>query len=350
MNGYTYPAIFLHYKTQEEVLAQINRIREEVKQIGGGVDLNDYYNKGEVNQLIEDLKSLELSRYYTKNEIDDMLSNISDIDLSDYYTRVEIDAMFENIQDIELSEYYTKDEVDMKISNTLSQYMTRSEVESYVENKLSDVEVDLSDYYTKTEVDNKISSKANKINRAYFTGENFHYNLVNGYFINDMEVQNEWLFGTEVEHMMGIGVQFSYDYSESYIRNYMNNELDKLEGQSIGVYIKATNVNSYNGIEVVIVDTLGQDAVSEFIDTSYVSGELNYYDSYVFLTVPPNASYIEIRANDMVIEHVTITNSANIYYSSAITDYIDKQLDISTASIIGPIIQNMQALVNNLKD
>ena len=59
------------------------------------IELDDYYNKEEVNTLIDDIKAgnVDLANYYTKSEID---TKIEEIDLSDYYTKSEIDSHTEN--------------------------------------------------------------------------------------------------------------------------------------------------------------------------------------------------------------------------------------------------------------
>lgn len=59
------------------------------------IELDDYYNKEEVNTLIDDIKAgnVDLANYYTKSEID---TKIEEIDLSDYYTKAEIDSHTEN--------------------------------------------------------------------------------------------------------------------------------------------------------------------------------------------------------------------------------------------------------------
>ena len=70
----------------------------------------------------------QLNDYYTKEQIDDLLGEPVDIDLSNYYTK---------------SETYSKEQVNDLLANL-------------------DVDIDFSDYYTKQETDSLLNGKANK--------------------------------------------------------------------------------------------------------------------------------------------------------------------------------------------
>lgn len=87
--------------------------------------------KGEpVSQFNADLKAdvTDLNNYYTKEQVDDLLGEPVDIDLSNYYTK---------------DQTYSKQEVDDKLANL-------------------DVDVDFSDYYNKTQTDGLLNTKADK--------------------------------------------------------------------------------------------------------------------------------------------------------------------------------------------
>jgi hypothetical protein len=53
------------------------------------IDLNEYYNKSEVDKLIDDIPETDLSNYYNKGEVDNKIDNIPETDLSEYYTKSE---------------------------------------------------------------------------------------------------------------------------------------------------------------------------------------------------------------------------------------------------------------------
>lgn len=172
------------------------------------VDLSDYYNKGEVDELIANVE-VDLTDYYTKGEVDDAIANV-DVDLSGYATESWVNDNYQTRGDYLTEipdEYVTEEElgnkgyatetyVDNKVDNivipdssnivslTTAEYeelVNSGEVDSDTMYLITDAEfsanfktingesilgdgnieitgggsVDLSKYYTKTEIDGK---------------------------------------------------------------------------------------------------------------------------------------------------------------------------------------------------
>jgi hypothetical protein len=205
----------------------------------GNVDLSDYYNKLEVDNLvnsglaelvnsapeyIETLNDLEnainsagnvvdgiiesiatkanssdLDNYYNKSQVDILINDIDipDVDLTNYYNKIEIDEKFDNIDisDINLDNYYDKEDIDnllateiAELVNSTPDYITAlndlaNEIssgnsvvdnlitslgnrytKSEVDNLLNNVNVDLSQYYNRSQVDSMLAIMQAKIN------------------------------------------------------------------------------------------------------------------------------------------------------------------------------------------
>lgn len=81
--------------------------------------LSNYYDKGEVDKLIVEIKN-QLTNYYTQTEI----NNLFETKLANYYTKEEIDNKFNN--------YYTKDQIDELLKNKLGDYYTKKEVNDLI--------------------------------------------------------------------------------------------------------------------------------------------------------------------------------------------------------------------------
>lgn len=154
---------------------------------GSNVDLSDYYNKEEINRLLDNvvLGEIDLSNYYTREQVDDLIQSIdiptggtSNVDLTDYYTKSEVDKKIptDYITSIP-SEYVTETELNAKgyltqhqsldeyakltdiptdyatKEHTHSQYLTEHQsLEEYA--KLSDIPTP----YDDTALNNKITS------------------------------------------------------------------------------------------------------------------------------------------------------------------------------------------------
>ncbi len=94
--------------------------------------LKDYYNKEEVQQMVNNVDiSGRLQNYatkdsvytkdqtYTKQEVDNKIASSSgpEVDLSDYYTKSQTDTQISNAVTTAKSDYYTKNQVDGLLSN-----------------------------------------------------------------------------------------------------------------------------------------------------------------------------------------------------------------------------------------
>ena len=194
--------------------SEVDRKIEEATFVG--VDLSDYYKKGETYSRSEidgkvgasytksesDNKFLTKTdatkNHYTKSEVDELIENVEvDVDMTDIYTKSEVDSHLVTIygrvnglesqiadgvlKDVDLvgylktedaeniytkkSDTYTKSEVnelidgisagDIELTDYYrkSETYSRSEVDELIENV--DVDIDMSNIYTKSEVYNK---------------------------------------------------------------------------------------------------------------------------------------------------------------------------------------------------
>jgi hypothetical protein len=130
--------------TGGNLLKAISALKDTVDSIDtsgcGSVDLSNYYDKTEVDELIDNIPETDLSGYYDKTEVDELIDNIPETDLSGYYDKTEVDGLISNV---DLSNYYTK-------SNTYN----KTEVDSLIDNIPV---VDISN-----KVDNTFANKTNK--------------------------------------------------------------------------------------------------------------------------------------------------------------------------------------------
>jgi hypothetical protein len=131
--------LFKNYATADWVEEQINTATE-------GLDLTDYYNKSQINVLLDNLilgdGNIELNNYYTKEQIDELLTNV-DIDLSRYYTKEQIHNLLNDIgSNLDLSNYYKKSEIDKKLDELV----------------MGEIDVDLNNYYNKQEINDIIGN------------------------------------------------------------------------------------------------------------------------------------------------------------------------------------------------
>ncbi len=113
------------------------------------VDLSDYYNKGEVDNLV----NFDLSNYYTKNENDTLLSNKAN--KSNTYTKSEVNNLVDNV---DLSDYYNKSETDNLLNDKVSKVSGKSLSSNDFTNALKDKLDGLSNYD-----DTPIKSKVDKL-------------------------------------------------------------------------------------------------------------------------------------------------------------------------------------------
>ncbi|MBO7733159.1 MAG: BppU family phage baseplate upper protein [Methanobrevibacter sp.] len=130
-----------------ESASDIHDLTEQIEVITTQIIGNEYYNKTEVDALLEqkaDITDLpDMDNYYDKSSVDTLLNgkaNVSDLD--DYYNKTQVDNKLDQKADIsdlpDMSDYYTKTAVDNLLSNKAD---------------ISDLP-DMSNYYTKTQIDN----------------------------------------------------------------------------------------------------------------------------------------------------------------------------------------------------
>lgn len=145
------------------------------------VDLSNYYNKGEVDNLIDNV-DVDLTGYatedYVQREIAEAQLSGGEVDLSNYYTKTETNKKIsDEIDKIDIptvptnvsafnndAKYATESYVDKAIENIdvpdtdLSNYYTKEQTNQEINKAIDELEIpnpDLSNYYTKSEVYNK---------------------------------------------------------------------------------------------------------------------------------------------------------------------------------------------------
>lgn len=144
-----------------------SELETRLENIGGEVDLDNYYTKTEIDIKLDELvigeKDVDLSNYYTKQEVDEI---VDDIDLTGYATE----------QWVRRQGYVTDSDVNDYVGNEIGQL---EEVIKTKQDKITDLDTirsgaaagatalqtipseyitenDLSEYYTKTEIDDMI--------------------------------------------------------------------------------------------------------------------------------------------------------------------------------------------------
>lgn len=183
---FNYETVIYNFLNSEEIRLYIT---SQVDKIIGdyiGIDLTDYYTKGEIDDLLKTLEvDVDLSAYYTKTEIDDLLDNIEtgDVNLDDYYTKEESTSIFctNSGLNTKLSSYYKKTETyskseinkqltDLEESNDvrMEDYYTKLQVDDLLDN-IETGDVNMDNYYTKTEIDSTIGNINNILNNVLYT-------------------------------------------------------------------------------------------------------------------------------------------------------------------------------------
>lgn len=149
-----------HWTITEEQLAEI------VRQVEAEIDLDNYYNKTEVDNLLDDKADVsdipDISGLATKQELTQGLSGKADKselpDMTDYYTKSEVDNLIPDVSGLA-----TKTELGTLSDNVGQALSALGQSLNNTNNRVSTLETDKADKsatYTKTEVDNLLNNKA----------------------------------------------------------------------------------------------------------------------------------------------------------------------------------------------
>jgi hypothetical protein len=153
-----------HHSIVEQILEELARLQDEidhwsltpeqiqqiVEQVESEIDLDDYYDKQETDDLLDDKADKtdlpDMTKYYNKTQTDNLLSQKANA--SSVYTKTEINT--ELAKKADKTDTYTKQEVDNLIPD-VSGLATKQELTQGLAGKANS-----SDVYTKQEVDNLI--------------------------------------------------------------------------------------------------------------------------------------------------------------------------------------------------
>ena len=144
--------------------SQIHDLYEQVEEITEQVIGDDYYNKTEVDDLLDD--KADKSTTYTKTEVDTALNLKAD--KSTTYTKTETNNLLAGKADA--SDTYTKAQVDSKLS----------------------LKADKATTYTKTQVDDALALKANSADLATVATTGDYDDLLNKPSIPAAQVQSDY--------------------------------------------------------------------------------------------------------------------------------------------------------------
>lgn len=224
---------------------QIYNLYEQVEEITEQVIGDDYYNKTQVDDLLD--TKADKATTYTKTEVDTALNLKADksttytktetnnllagkADASDTYTKAQVESKLSLKADKATT--YTKTETDTLLgykANTSDVY-TRSQTDTLLNNK-----ADKSTTYTKTQVDNALALKANSADLATVATTGDYDDLLNKPTIPAAQVQSD------------------YAQSDNTQVDYIKNKPD-IEGMISNAILDIMPVDSVSGA-VAIFDT-----------------------------------------------------------------------------------------------
>lgn len=129
------------------------------------VDLSNYYNIPQVDQLIDNTESeiAALQGSLNPDEITQMLDNLS-ASLADTMTQEDIDALIAQLQQELTAGYVTKDQADQMVQDALAGRMTPDQVQAMIDASLGNIP-DTSTY-TKDEVDTIVNNLKNELSSS----------------------------------------------------------------------------------------------------------------------------------------------------------------------------------------
>lgn len=279
---------------------QIHDLYTQVEEITEQVIGDDYYDKTEVDALLD--AKADASTTYTKTEVDTALNLKAD--KSTTYTKTETNALLAGKADA--SETYTKSQVDSKLSlkadkattytktetdtllgykANLSQVYTRSQTDTLLDNK-----ADKSTTYTKMQVDNALALKANTADLATVATTGDYDDLINKPTLPDMsqyytKTQTDALLDQKVdesEFILATGTEDKLPYQTRPTPSNVGTRcLEKLVGVSCAfnqlvqngdfsdasgwMYSNATISVSNNECVVTVTDTSQESRIQHIV-------------------------------------------------------------------------------------
>lgn len=159
-----------HHSIVEQILEELARLQDEidhwsltpeqmqqiVEQVESEIDLDNYYDKQETNDLLDDKADKtdlpDMTNYYNKTQTDNLLSQKANA--SSVYTKTEINT--ELAKKADKTDTYTKQEVDNLIPD-VSGFATKQELTQGLAGKVDNTTLD--NYYTKTQTDGTFATK-----------------------------------------------------------------------------------------------------------------------------------------------------------------------------------------------
>lgn len=159
-----------HHSIVEQILEELAHLQDEidhwsltpeqmqqiVEQVESEIDLDNYYDKQETNDLLDDKADKtdlpDMTNYYNKTQTDNLLSQKANA--SSVYTKTEINT--ELAKKADKTDTYTKQEVDNLIPD-VSGFATKQELTQGLAGKVDNTTLD--NYYTKTQTDGTFATK-----------------------------------------------------------------------------------------------------------------------------------------------------------------------------------------------
>lgn len=159
-----------HHSIVEQILEELAHLQDEidhwsltpeqiqqiVEQVESEIDLDDYYDKQETDDLLDDKADKtdlpDMTNYYNKTQTDNLLSQKANA--SSVYTKTEINT--ELAKKADKTDTYTKQQVDNLIPD-VSGLATKQELTQGLAGKVDNAT--LNSYYTKTETDGTFATK-----------------------------------------------------------------------------------------------------------------------------------------------------------------------------------------------
>ena len=233
---------------------------------------NDYYNKGQIDQLLEEFSdSVDLSNYYTKGEVDTIASGLSDSIaavkglFNSYYTKSQVDAFVDALSDSlsavknSFSDYYTKTQINIlaqsisdsiqAIKSSFNDYYTKGQVDAFV-SALSDsiaaVNGKFDSYYDKVAVDAIKGALSDSIASIKSSLEGDYYN----------KAQVDTITAGLSDSISSIRALFSSYYNKTQVDGFIEDISDSLQNIRATHYTKTQvdaligNVQSLQGVSV----------------------------------------------------------------------------------------------------